>query len=126
MTGEDDYFGFPTANLSDIEEGLPPAGVYTCVVCDATAKKAVQRLGLGVMSLGLRPTVNSGFAAEVHLLDYSGDLYSKRLRVHIIHRLRGIERFADVHALRAQIASDIDGARSKLKEWLHFNPEPLV
>jgi len=57
--------GFPTANLSEIEEGLPPAGVYTCIVCDATSLPAVSRLGLGVMSLGLRPTVNRGFAGSI-------------------------------------------------------------
>ena len=118
--------GFPTANLTEIEEGLPPTGVYTCVVCDATRRMPVRRLGLGVMSLGPRPTVNSGFATEVHVLDFSGDLYSKRLRVHIVHRLRGIERFADVEALRVQIASDTDVARGKLKQWLNVNPEPLV
>jgi riboflavin kinase/FMN adenylyltransferase len=119
-------FGFPTANLSEIVEGLPPAGVYTCIVGDATQKGLVRRLGLGVMSLGPRPTVNSGFATEIHVLDFSGDLYAKRLRVHIIHRLRGIERFADIEALRIQIASDIEVARGKLHQWLAINPEPSI
>lgn len=118
--------GFPTANLAEIEEGLPMEGVYTCVVCDATQAQPVRNLGLGVMSIGPRPTVNSGFATEVHVLDFSADLYEKRLRVHIVHRLRGIERFASVQALRVQIETDAEIARERLNQWLRFNPPPLV
>jgi len=118
--------GFPTANLAEIEEGLPPEGVYTCIVCEVTPAQPHRRLGLGVMSLGPRPTVNSGFAVEVHVLDFADDLYSKRLRVHIVHRLRGIERFADVGVLLTQIAADIGQARLYLKQWLRANREPSV
>ncbi len=117
--------GFPTANLASIEEGLPPAGVYTCFVCDVTEKQSVTRLGMGVMSIGSRPTVNSGFAVEVHALAFHGDLYEKRLRVHIIDRLRGIERFADVEALKSHIAADIEQARHRLEAWRSVNREPL-
>jgi riboflavin kinase/FMN adenylyltransferase len=118
--------GFPTANLAEIEEGLPLEGVYTCIVCDATPGQPVRSLGLGVMSIGPRPTVNSGFATEVHILDFSADLYTKRLRVHIVHRLRGIERFPSVQALRAQIETDVRVALEKLGQWMRFNPPPSV
>jgi riboflavin kinase/FMN adenylyltransferase len=119
-------FGFPTANLAEIEEGLPSEGVYTCIVCDATLAQPVRSLGLGVLSIGPRPTVNRGFATEVHVLDFSADLYAKRLRVHIIQRLREIERFASVNALLAQIQTDVEVARERLNQWLQFNPQPLV
>ena len=119
-------FGFPTANLEKIPEGLPPAGIYSCIVDDATPDQLARRIGLGVMSLGPRPTVDRGFAAEVHLIDFTGDLYSKRLRVHIIHRLRDIERFANIEALCAQISADVALARNKLEHWLRINREPSV
>lgn len=118
--------GFPTANLAEIEEGLPSEGVYTCIVCDATLAQPVRSLGLGVMSIGPRPTVGSGFATEVHVLDFSADLYTKRLRVHIIHRLRNIERFDSIEVLRVQIETDVEVARERLNEWRRFNPQPLV
>lgn len=118
--------GFPTANLGEIEEGLPPAGVYAGIVGEVTSPKSVERLGLGVMSIGPRPTVNRGFATEVHVLDFAGNLYSKRLRVHIIHRLRSIEKFADVAALRTQIAADVEVARALLAGWLKVNREPSI
>ncbi len=101
-------------------------GVYTCVVCDAPFGQPVRSLGLGVMSIGPRPTVDSGFTTEVHVFDFSADLYEKRLRVHIIQRLRGIEKFASVDALRVQIEIDAQVARDKLEQWSRVNPQPLV
>jgi len=76
------------------------------------------RLGMGVMSIGPRPTVNLGDSVEVHLLDYSGDLYGKHLRVHLVQRLRGIEKFANVEALQTQIKADVENARQQLAVWL--------
>jgi riboflavin kinase / FMN adenylyltransferase len=110
--------GFPTANLEEIAEGLPLPGVYTCTVEQLFEEQEPTRLGVGVISLGPRPTVARGHAAEVHLLDFSADLYGKHLRVHLIHRLRDIEKFASVAELRAQIEADIDQARRILTEVL--------
>ncbi len=108
--------GFPTANLDEIAEGLPPPGVYTCIVDQLGLARESRRLGLGVMSLGPRPTVDRGYAVEVHVLDFSEDLYCKHLRVHMIHRLRGIEKFASIAELQAQIGADIDQARRLLAD----------
>jgi riboflavin kinase/FMN adenylyltransferase len=124
--GRGRVFGFPTANLENIPEGLPPAGIYSCLVDDATPNQSARRIGLGVMSLGPRPTVDRGFATEVHLLDFADDLYSKLLRIHIIHRLRNIERFASIEALCAQISADVVLARNELEHWLRINREPSV
>jgi riboflavin kinase/FMN adenylyltransferase len=124
--GRGRVFGFPTANLENIPEGLPPAGIYSCLVDDATPNQSARRIGLGVMSLGPRPTVERGFATEVHLLNFAGDLYSKRLRIHIIHRLRDIERFVNIEALCAQISADVALARNKLEHWLRINREPSI
>ena len=48
---------------------------------------------------------------EVHLFDFSGDLYGEVLAVELIAYLRGEEIFADVEALKAQIAQDCEAAR---------------
>jgi riboflavin kinase/FMN adenylyltransferase len=109
---------FPTANLEQIAESLPPAGVYVCIVDEVTSKQGALRVGLGVMSLGARPTVNRDFSTEVHVLDFSGDLYKKRLRIHVVQRLRSIMKFPDVSRLRAQIVEDISVARNLLAAGL--------
>jgi riboflavin kinase/FMN adenylyltransferase len=110
--------GFPTANLAETSEVLPPVGVYGCVVDELVAGQPPRRLSTGVMNIGPRPTVNRGFSVEVHLLDFCADLYAKWLRVHIIEHLRGVERFADLPALRRQIAADISAARQRLEPWV--------
>jgi len=106
--------GFATANLDGIVEALPPHGVYACVVDSARPGGPFTALGLGVMNLGVRPTLGAGFSAEVHVLDVDQDLYGARLRVHLCALLRGERRFAGVSELRAQIAADVEAARRVL------------
>lgn len=118
--------GFPTANLEQVEEGLPPAGVYTGVVDEISETRAPVRLGLAVMSIGPRPTVARDHAVEVHLLDYAADLYGKRLRVHLIQHLRGIEQFASLAQLQLQIEADVATAREQLARWMPTNSATLV
>ncbi|MBM4366825.1 MAG: bifunctional riboflavin kinase/FAD synthetase [Deltaproteobacteria bacterium] len=94
--------GFPTANLSLAEELRPGHGVYAARVGEH----------LAVVNVGLRPTVSGqAFRFEVHLLDFSGDLYGQHLRVALVEKLRDERRFESVDALRAQIARDVDHAR---------------
>ncbi len=118
--------GFRTANLEGIEEALPPEGIFACLVSDANSGEPSKLVGAGAMSLGPRPTVNRGFAVEVHVLDYTGDLYEKRLRVHILQRLRGIERFDTLEKLTAQIAADVAQTRARASAWLQQHRVPLV
>jgi riboflavin kinase/FMN adenylyltransferase len=106
--------GFATANLDGVVEALPPHGVYACVVDRARPGEAFVALGLGVMNLGVRPTLGAGFSAEVHVLDFDEDLYGARLRLHLCARLREELRFSDVSALKQQIAADIAEARRLL------------
>ena len=72
----------------------------------------------GVASLGVRPTVKSAGAAvlEVHLFDFSGDLYQRHLRVEFLHKIRDEEKYPDIATLRAQIARDCEAARNVLME----------
>ena len=72
----------------------------------------------GVASLGVRPTVDDSGRAklEVHLFDFSGDLYGQHLRVEFLHKLRDEEKYPDLDTLKAPIARDAEAARSILME----------
>ncbi len=104
--------GFPTVNLGQIPEMLPADGIYAVLV-EQLFDESVRSLALGAMSIGLRPTLGEGLArtVEVHLLDFEGDLYGAHLRVHVVARLRGEERFEDLAALKAKIAEDVAETR---------------
>ena len=94
--------GFPTANL-DIasEKFLPRYGVYGVnVFLERTTAK-------GVMNIGCRPTVEGQSPTiEVHLLNWSGDLYGRVLKVDLIEFLRPEQKFDSVEALKQQITQD--------------------
>lgn len=102
--------GFPTANIQlPPEKFIPRQGVYAVRV-DIEAETQ-----LGVMNIGTRPTVNGTIpSAEVHLLDWSGDLYGKTITVHLEKFLRPEQKFASLEALRTQIEADCATAKSFL------------
>jgi riboflavin kinase/FMN adenylyltransferase len=93
--------GFPTANLMTDNELLPPHGVY------ATTTTIDGIVHAGLTNIGTRPTFGeSGTTVETHLLNYSGDLYGRSVRLGFVLRLRDERRFDDVDALRTQIEAD--------------------
>ncbi|HVU05823.1 MAG TPA: bifunctional riboflavin kinase/FAD synthetase [Polyangiaceae bacterium] len=100
----------PTANLSGVEEALPPYGVYAVLV-DDVGEDETTRLGTGVLNVGNRPTVSAGFSVEVHLHDFDGDLYGKRLRLHLVQAIREEKKFSSLDELVVQIRRDIETAR---------------
>ena len=71
-----------------------------------------QRLGTGVANIGNRPTVGEGFALEVHVFDFDGDLYGERLRLHLVERIRDVHKFESLDALKEQIRKDMVRARA--------------
>lgn len=103
--------GFPTANLDVTGLALPPHGVYAVEV------SLDGRPLPGVLNLGHRPTVQDSapqLRVEVHLLDFTGDLYDRELAVTFIQKLRDEQKFPSLDALRAQIEADIAAARQVL------------
>ncbi len=61
----------------------------------------------GLTNIGVRPTFGeTETTVETHLLDYSGDLYGREVRLGFVLRLRDERKFDDVDALRAQIEAD--------------------
>ena len=94
--------GFPTANLQlPAEKFLPRFGVYAV---DVLIEQSTIR---GVMNIGCRPTVAGETpSVEVHLLNWSGDLYGQTLKVNLIEFLRPEQKFDSLAALKQQIAQD--------------------
>jgi riboflavin kinase/FMN adenylyltransferase len=100
--------GFPTANLSAHSEQFPPNGVY---VVEARLAGALYR---GVANLGFRPTVAEGKPErllELHLFDLDREIYGEEIEVRFVRYLRPEQKFADLEALKAQIAADVRHAR---------------
>lgn len=91
--------GYPTANIEpDPSCVTPPTGIYACTANSLPA----------VASLGVRPTFESegDLLLEVHLLDFSGDLYGRELKVEILKHLRGELKFDGIEPLIAQMNLD--------------------
>jgi riboflavin kinase/FMN adenylyltransferase len=100
--------GFPTANL--VLRRLPPlAGIFAV---EAEVEETQLRLK-GVASVGRRPTVRDNAAPllEVHLFDWTGDLYGQHLRVTFLRKLRDEAKYDGLEALRAAIARDAAEAK---------------
>lgn len=101
--------GFPTANIApDARESqlLPLDGVYAARIYiegDNTPHCAM-------LNIGLRPTVDHSSAPqrtiEAHILDFSGNIYGKRVKIEFAARIRPERRFASIEELRAQLLTD--------------------
>jgi riboflavin kinase/FMN adenylyltransferase len=108
--------GFPTANLAPENEVLPAGGVYTGTLrlLDDGDPPEDSRLR-AVVNVGMRPTFQGReLRVEAHAIDWSGDLYGRRVELAFGTRLRAERRFESVDALRAQIAADVDEGRRRL------------
>ena len=95
--------GFPTANIRlNSHKQLPAPGVYiVCANVDGVEYKALA-------NIGTNPTVGNDYLSlEVHLLDYEGDLYDKRLVISFQSFLREEKKFASLSELQAQIKEDV-------------------
>lgn len=104
--------GFPTANIElPPEKFLPRQGVY-CVEVWLSSLLSSTVPQAAVMNIGQRPTVNgSSLTVEIHLLDWSDDLYGQTLTVNLQQFLRPEQKFASLEALKAQIQADCAAAR---------------
>ncbi len=105
--------GFPTANLElPPMKLIPRGGVYAVRVTGMDDSNVPV---LGVMNIGHRPTINGlTQTIEVHLLDWSGDLYGKELKVELLEFLRSEQKFGSLDDLKHQINQDCTIARQRL------------
>lgn len=99
--------GVPTANIPIRRRVSPLRGVYAVKVHGPQGE-----LWHGVANVGRRPTVDGeNIRLEVHLLDFAGDLYSQRLGVEFVHKLRDEKKFSSLDELKAAIAANIRESR---------------
>ena len=103
--------GFPTANLAPKPSiAVPGDGIYaTWAIVDGVRYQ-------GATSIGVRPTFGGGGdrRVETFLLDFSGDLYGKRMTLEFEQRLRGELAFSSVDALVQQMNQDVEQSRAVL------------
>lgn len=99
----------PTANIGLGRYRSPVRGVY---VVDACLPRSGQ-CWPAVANVGVRPTVDGSAKPllEVHLLDFSGELYGEWLCVEFRHKLRSEKKFNSLDELKRQIQHDIAAAR---------------
>ena len=101
--------GFHTANVQMKHNRPPLTGIFAVRLHGAGREPLP-----GVASLGVRPTVRQGGAPvlEVHVLDFSSDLYRCHVRVEFLHKFRDEEKYADLATLTRQISLDVEDARA--------------
>jgi len=109
--------GFPTANIV-LRRRPPLAGIFAVEAeLEETRIGETRNVLRGVASVGRRPTVkeNAPPLLEVHLFDWSGDLYGRHLRVKFLAKLRDEKKYDGLDALRSAIARDVAQAKDYFK-----------
>ena len=95
----------PTANIWLPKQKLPIKGVYAveCILEGQTYS--------GIANMGIRPTVGGNKPVlEIHLFKFNKDIYSKRLTVRFIQKIRDEKKFDNLGMLKLQIQKDISKA----------------
>lgn len=105
--------GFPTANIQ-LKHNRPPLSGIFVVRVHGDGLPPMQ----GVASLGVRPTVRQDGkpVLEVHVFDFSSQIYNKHMRLDFLHKLRDEEKYPDVETLTRQIALDVENAKQWFKQ----------
>jgi len=105
--------GYPTANIQFKHNRAPLSGIYVVQI-------HAENFGVlqGVASLGVRPTVQQDGkpVLEVHLFEFSKQIYGKHLRVEFLQKLREEKKFSDVETLTRQITMDVEQAKKWFEE----------
>lgn len=103
--------GYPTANLRVADSSLlvPANGVYAAYAYlddDPRPHRAM-------VNIGTRPTAANGtdVTIEAHILDFSGDIYDRLMRLEFVGRLREEMQFPSLEALSEQLGRDAEATR---------------
>lgn len=108
--------GFPTANI-EVEVGIPlQRGVYGVYVYHHKKRH------VGVMNVGKRPTFDDGEhqTYEVHILDFSDDIYSEMLTIEVLFYIRPEQKFNQLTDLIQQLHADVFRARKQFRSVFNF------
>ncbi len=107
--------GYPTANMPLAAAPSPLAGIFAVRARWNENGGRVSDWHDGVANLGTRPAVGGkGFLVEVHLFDFEGDLYGRRMEVEYVKKLRNEAHFEDIDDLVMQMREDERLARASL------------
>lgn len=111
--------GFPTANVHLHRISVPLQGVFAVEVFGLEGEPLA-----GVANIGTRPTVNGSHSIlEIHLLDFSRQIYGQYLQVDFLHKIRQEQRFTSLEALVTQINRDVATAKTFFSN--HYQPPGL-
>jgi len=100
--------GFPTCNIDIKDYVLTKPGVYAVRVLRKNNLKILK----GIANLGFRPTFNQKkILLEVHLFNFSGNLYNKHLSVEFLKFIRKEKKFKNINKLKSQIKLDLKIAK---------------
>ena len=103
--------GFPTANLKVTSELVPKNGVYAAYATVEGVRHAA------ALNIGTAPTFGvRESTVEVHLLDFNGDIYGRKMDVSFVRRLRDEKTFGSKAALVSRIRKDAERARKILED----------
>ena len=106
---------FPTANLDVNGRVIPAYGVYSAAVLVNGSWHC------GALSIGNNPTFGDihETRAEIHILDFNGNIYGEKLLTLILNRVRDIRTFENESALANQIGHDINECRKIFGEVMN-------
>jgi riboflavin kinase/FMN adenylyltransferase len=100
--------GFPTCNIDIKDYVLAKPGVYAVRILRKNTFKILK----GIANLGYRPTFNQKkILLEVHLFNFSGNLYNKHLSVEFLKFIRKEKKFKNINKLKSQIKLDLKIAK---------------
>jgi len=104
--------GFPTANLfiEAQDKLIPKNGVYAVYAYIEGERYK------GMLNIGVRPTINNDLrrTIEVHIFDFSEDIYGKTVQLELIAYMRDEVKFDGLDALIEQLKKDEINTRSIL------------
>lgn len=104
--------GFPTANIDTSYDLLPHTGVYAArTIVDGEIYN-------GIANVGFNPTFHRDrLSVEIHIFDFSRDIYGSEIEIIFIKRLREEIEFGSAEKLKAQIKKDIEVTRGILEKY---------
>jgi len=110
--------GFPTANIEILNSNIvPKEGVYAVYVL------LEHEIFYGMLNIGTRPTFNLNTQTiEVHILDYSKNIYNIEISVFFVERIRDEEKFRSKELLVEQLEKD----KVKIKSILQKALPPIL
>ena len=103
--------GFPTCNMNIEPYVIAKPGVYAVKIKRLNSNRTLK----GIANLGIRPTFDQKkILLEVHIFNFSGNLYNKELIIDFVYFIRKEKKFKSINQLKKQISSDLKTAKNKL------------